>query len=143
MVVKVNEIPAREVLGYTGHHPRWAIAFKFESPEGATTVKAIEVQVGRTGRITPVARVEPVRIGGATISNVTLHNQEYIDMLELAIGDRVAVSRRGDVIPAVERVLEKNENGATTWKLPATCPSCAQAVEQTGSAPLLREPLVP
>ncbi|HVP19939.1 MAG TPA: NAD-dependent DNA ligase LigA [Spirochaetia bacterium] len=133
IVVKVNEIAAREALGYTGHHPRWAIAFKFESPEGVTTVKAIEVQVGRTGRITPVARVEPVRIGGATISNVTLHNQEYIDMLELAVGDRVAVSRRGDVIPAIERVLEKNENGASTWKLPDTCPSCSSRLVKQGA----------
>src|SRR5208283_2964507 len=80
MVVKVDEVSVRERLGYTGHHPRWAIAFKFESPEGATTVKAIEIQVGRTGRITPVARVEPVKISGTTIANVTLHNQEYIDM---------------------------------------------------------------
>ncbi|HUI70649.1 MAG TPA: NAD-dependent DNA ligase LigA, partial [Spirochaetia bacterium] len=133
VVAKVNEIPAREALGYTGHHPRWAIAFKFESPEGVTTVKAIEAQVGRTGRITPVARVEPVRIGGATISNVTLHNQEYIDMLELAIGDKVAVSRRGDVIPAVERVLEKNESGASTWKLPATCPTCSSPLVKQGA----------
>ncbi|MGA2976281.1 MAG: NAD-dependent DNA ligase LigA [Spirochaetia bacterium] len=133
IVVKVNEIPVREKLGYTGHHPRWEIAFKFESPEGATTVKAIEIQVGRTGRITPVARVEPVRISGATISNVTLHNQEYIDMLELAVGDRVAVSRRGDVIPAVERVLEKNETGATTWKLPRVCPACAAALQKQGA----------
>lgn len=133
IVVKVNEIATREALGYTGHHPRWAIAFKFESPEGATTVRAIEVQVGRTGRVTPVARVEPVRIGGATISNVTLHNQEYIDMLELAVGDRVAVSRRGDVIPAVERVLEKNESGARTWKLPETCPSCASRLVKQGA----------
>ncbi|HTP57847.1 MAG TPA: NAD-dependent DNA ligase LigA [Spirochaetia bacterium] len=133
VVSKVNEIAARDILGYTGHHPRWAIAFKFESPEGATTVKAIETQVGRTGRITPVARVEPVRIGGATISNVTLHNQEYIDMLELALGDRVAVSRRGDVIPAVERVLEKNENGNATWKLPESCPSCASALVKQGA----------
>ncbi len=133
VVAKVNEIAARDALGYTGHHPRWAIAFKFESPEGATTVKAIETQVGRTGRITPVARVEPVRIGGATISNVTLHNQEYIDMLELAVGDKVAVSRRGDVIPAVERVLEKNENGASTWKLPDTCPSCSSRLAKQGA----------
>ena len=66
--------------------------------------------------------MEPVKISGATIANVTLHNQEYIDMLELAIGDRVAVSRRGDVIPAVERVLEKNETGAATWKLPPDLP---------------------
>ncbi|HEY9594735.1 MAG TPA: NAD-dependent DNA ligase LigA, partial [Spirochaetia bacterium] len=133
VVAKVDDIAARESLGYTGHHPRWAIAFKFESPEGATTVKAIDVQVGRTGRITPVARVEPVKISGATISNVTLHNQEYIDLLELAIGDRVAVSRRGDVIPAVERVLEKNEAGATTWKLPPTCPTCGSELQKVGA----------
>ncbi|MGA2480010.1 MAG: NAD-dependent DNA ligase LigA, partial [Spirochaetia bacterium] len=124
IVVKVDQIAVRERLGYTGHHPRWAIAFKFESAQGETAVKAIEVQVGRTGRITPVARVEPVVISGATIANVTLHNQEYIDMLELALGDRVAVSRRGDVIPAVERVVEKNETGASTWKLPDACPTC-------------------
>jgi DNA ligase (NAD+) len=133
IVVKVDQIPARERLGYTGHHPRWAIAFKFESAQGETTVKAIEVQVGRTGRITPVARVEPVVISGATIANVTLHNQEYIDMLELALGDRVAVSRRGDVIPAVERVVEKNETGASTWKLPAACPACATALVARGA----------
>lgn len=133
IVVKVDEVSVRERLGYTGHHPRWAIAFKFESPEGATTVKAIEVQVGRTGRITPVARVEPVKISGATIANVTLHNQEYIDMLELAVGDRVAVSRRGDVIPAVERVLEKNETGAATWKLPGSCPTCGTRLLKQGA----------
>jgi DNA ligase (NAD+) len=133
IVVKVDELSVRESLGYTGHHPRWAIAFKFESPEGATTVRAIEVQVGRTGRVTPVARVEPVKISGATISNVTLHNQEYIDMLELAIGDRVAVSRRGDVIPAVERVLEKNETGAATWQLPKTCPACGVGLRKQGA----------
>jgi len=143
VVAKVNEIAAREALGYTGHHPRWAIAFKFESPEGATTVKAIETQVGRTGRITPVGRVEPVRIGGATISNVTLHNQEYIDMLELAIGDRVAVSRRGDVIPAVERVLEKNEAGNTTWKIPGSCPSCASALVKQGAHHFCVNPACP
>ncbi len=133
IVVKVDEIAVRESLGYTGHHPRWAIAYKFESPEGVTTVKAIEVQVGRTGRVTPVARVEPVKISGATISNVTLHNQEYIDLLELAVGDRVAVSRRGDVIPAVERVLEKNETGETTWKLPPACPTCATGLVRQGA----------
>lgn len=133
IVVKVDEVSVRQRLGYTGHHPRWAIAFKFESPGGATTVSAIEVQVGRTGRITPVARVEPVKISGATISNVTLHNQEYIDMLELAVGDRVAVSRRGDVIPAVERVLEKNETGAATWKLPGSCPTCGTELIKQGA----------
>jgi DNA ligase (NAD+) len=133
IVVKVDELSVRDSLGYTGHHPRWAVAFKFESPGGATTVRTIEVQVGRTGRVTPVARVAPVKISGATISNVTLHNQEYIDMLELAIGDKVAVARRGDVIPAVERVLEKNETGATTWKLPKTCPVCGTGLRKQGA----------
>ncbi len=133
IVVKVDELSARESLGYTGHHPRWAVAFKFESPQGVTTVRAIDVQVGRTGRITPVARVEPVKLSGATISNVTLHNQEYVDLLELAVGDRVAISRRGDVIPAVERVLEKNEEGASTWKLPARCPTCRTGLVKQGA----------
>lgn len=133
IVIKVDELAVRERLGATGHHPRWEIAYKFESPEGATTVTAVEVQVGRTGRITPVARVEPVRISGATISNVTLHNQDYVDLLELAVGDRVAVSRRGDVIPAVERVLEKNERGTTTWRMPASCPSCGRPLARQGA----------
>jgi DNA ligase (NAD+) len=133
LVVKVDSLAVREELGYTGHHPRWAMAFKFESPQGETTVKGIQAQVGRTGRITPVARVEPVKISGSTIQNVTLHNQEYIDMLELAVGDRVAVSKRGDVIPAVERVLEKNEAGNATWKLPPECPTCGRGLEKQGA----------
>ena len=133
LVFKVNEIPIREDLGYTGHHPKWAVAYKFEAPEGVTSVLSIDVQVGRTGRITPVARVEPVLIGGSTISNVTLHNQDYVDLLELGIGDTVAVSKRGDVIPAVERVIDKNEDGNPIWRMPAACPSCNQAIELEGA----------
>src|SRR6056297_1084950 len=133
LVVKVNELQVREELGYTGHHPRWAIAFKFESPQGTTTIKTIEVQVGRTGRITPVARVEPVQIGGSTISNVTLHNQAYIEMLEIAEGDQVTVSRRGDVIPAVEKVVQKNEVGNPVWQIPGKCPSCGSKLEEYGA----------
>ena len=133
LVLKANEIAIREEVGSTGHHPRWAIAFKFEAPVGRTTVQRIEIQVGRTGRITPVARVAPVRLAGSTISNVTLHNQAYIDLLELAEGDVVEVSRRGDVIPAVERVLEKNETGAATWRMPGSCPTCGTALEEMGA----------
>ncbi len=133
LVVKVNELQVREELGYTGHHPRWAIAFKFESPQGTTTIKTIEVQVGRTGRITPVARVKPVQIGGSTISNVTLHNQAYIEMLEIAEGDQVTVSRRGDVIPAVEKVVQKNEVGNPVWSMPEHCPSCGSKLEVYGA----------
>ena len=132
LVVKVNELSARDELGYTGHHPRWAIAYKFEAPEGITEVRAIDVQVGRTGRITPVARVKPVAVGGSTISNVTLHNQDYVDMLELAVGDSVAISRRGDVIPAVERVVEKSEEN-TTWKMPSECPVCGEELTIIGA----------
>jgi DNA ligase (NAD+) len=133
LVVKVNEIDARDRLGYTGHHPRWAIAYKFEAPEAISTVKKIEVQVGRTGRITPVARVRPVRVGGSTVSNATLHNQDYIEMLELAVGDTVAISKRGDVIPAVERVVEKNKDGNRTWHMPSGCPSCGQELQIIGA----------
>lgn len=133
LVVKVNELQVREELGYTGHHPRWAIAYKFESPQGTTIITSIDVQVGRTGRITPVARVEPVQIGGSTISNVTLHNQSYIEMLEIAVGDQVTVSRRGDVIPAVEKVVQKNEVGNPVWKMPEHCPSCGSTLEEHGA----------
>jgi DNA ligase (NAD+) len=133
LVVKVDDIAWREELGYTGHHPRWAVAYKFESPVGRTVVNGIDVQVGRTGRITPVARVEPVSVGGTTIANITLHNQAYIDMLELSVGDVVEISRRGDVIPAVERVLEKNESRNPVWKLPRDCPSCGGALAQDGA----------
>ncbi len=133
LVIKVDRIRVREDLGYTGHHPRWAIAFKFDAPQGVSRVLAVDVQVGRTGRMTPVARIEPVQIAGSTISNVTLHNQEYIDLLELAVGDVVAVSKRGDIIPAVERVVEKNEDGTSTWKMPPTCPSCGSTLQQIGA----------
>jgi len=143
LVVKVNELPARRSLGFTGHHPRWAIAFKFEAPEAESIVENIEVQVGRTGRITPVARIKPVRLSGSTISNATLHNQDYIEMLELAIGDRVSVSKRGDVIPAVERVVEKNESGNSTWQIPGTCPSCGSSLTRQGAHHFCINPACP
>jgi len=133
LVVKVNELAARDALGFTGHHPRWALAFKFEAPEAESAVERIEVQVGRTGRITPVARIRPVKLSGSTIANATLHNQDYIDLLELAIGDRVSISKRGDVIPAVERVIEKNELGNTIWKMPDSCPACRTALVVQGA----------
>lgn len=132
LVVKLDELSLREKLGYTGHHPRWAIAYKFESPVSVTKVRAIDVQVGRTGRITPVARVEPVGIGGTTVSNVTLHNRAYIEALELHIGDTVEVSRRGDVIPAVERVLEPSPD-ADPYEFPEACPTCGSSLQLRGA----------
>ncbi|MGB4405758.1 MAG: NAD-dependent DNA ligase LigA [Sphaerochaeta sp.] len=143
LVIKVNELPVRESLGYTEHHPRWALAYKFESPQAQTVVENIEVQVGRTGRITPVARVAPVLVGGSTVSNITLHNQDYINMLELSIGDSVEISKRGDVIPAVERVIEKNEKGNKVWTLPEICPSCSTTLVVRGAHTFCPNPACP
>ncbi len=132
LVFKINELDVRDRLGYTEHHPRWAIAYKFESPQAEARLLGITVQVGRTGRITPVAEISPTKLGGSTIRRATLHNQEYINELELAIGDTVSISKRGDVIPAVESVIDKNEDGNTTYKLPATCPCCGTEIVQVG-----------
>lgn len=133
LVFKINELDVRDHFGYTEHHPRWAIAYKFESPQATTVLESITCQVGRTGRITPVAEVKAVALGGSTIKRATLHNQEYIDELELAIGDTVSITKRGDVIPAVEEVLEKNELGNTTYKMPDVCPCCGARIVQEGA----------
>ncbi len=133
LVFKINELDVREKFGYTVHHPRWAIAYKFESPHSQSKLLSVTCQVGRTGRITPVAEIEPVALGGSTIRRATLHNQEYIDELELAVGDTVSITKRGDVIPAVEEVIEKNEEGNTTYKLPTLCPCCSTPLEKRGA----------
>lgn len=132
LVFKINELDVREKFGYTEHHPRWAIAYKFEAPQAEAKLLGITVQVGRTGRITPVAEITPTKLGGSTIRRATLHNQEYIEELELAIGDTVSVSKRGDVIPAVESVIEKNDAGNTTFVLPDECPCCHTHIVQIG-----------
>ncbi len=132
-VVKVNEYAERERLGFTAHHPRWAMAYKFEAPQAVSVIRDIDVQVGRTGRITPVARIEPVWIAGSTVSNVTLHNQDYIFGLDAAVGDRVSVSKRGDVIPAVEDVLEKNSEGNRMYRIPDHCPVCSTGLIRDGA----------
>ena len=132
LVFKINELDVRESFGYTEHHPRWAIAYKFEAPQAEAKLLGITVQVGRTGRITPVAEITPTKLGGSTIRRATLHNQEYIEELELAIGDTVSISKRGDVIPAVESVIEKNEEGHTTFVLPPDCPCCHTPIIQVG-----------
>ena len=132
LVFKINELDVRERFGYTEHHPRWAIAYKFDAPQAEARLLGITVQVGRTGRITPVAEITPTKLGGSTIRRATLHNQEYIDELELAIGDTVSISKRGDVIPAVENVIEKNTDGNTVYRLPHDCPCCHTPIVQVG-----------
>ncbi|HCL55421.1 MAG TPA: DNA ligase (NAD(+)) LigA [Spirochaetia bacterium] len=131
LVIKVNEYQYREELGYTAHHPRWAVAYKFEAPQNISKVMGIQINVGRTGRITPLALIEPVKIGGSTVSRATLHNQEYINSLELAVGDTVIVSKRGEIIPAIEEVVEKGEG--EIFSLPDRCPECESKLMEKGA----------
>ncbi len=133
LVIKVAELDVRQELGTTAHHPRWAMAYKFDSPQGRSVLLDVQVQVGRNGRVTPVALLQPVALSGSTVTRATLHNQDYIDMLELGIGDEVSVSRRGDVIPAVEEVLEKSEKAPGIYKLPGQCPFCSSPLVKEGA----------
>jgi DNA ligase (NAD+) len=125
VVVKVDSVAQQRRLGATGHHPRWAIALKFTARQATTVVKAIEVQVGKTGALTPVARLAPVEIGGVVVRNVTLHNEDEIRRKDVRIGDTVLVERAGDVIPQVVQVVtSKRPRGSRPWRFPRTCPAC-------------------
>lgn len=143
LVLKVNEIGQRELMGWTEHHPKWAMAYKFEAPQAEAIVQDIDVQVGRTGRITPMARISATELSGSVIRNITLHNQDYVDELELAIGDTVSISKRGDVIPAVENVTEKNSRGNTTWQMPSLCPVCSSPLIRKGAHHFCSNPSCP
>jgi len=129
VVVKVDDRAARERLGATSHHPRWAFAYKFPARSGETTLRDVVVQVGRTGRLTPVALLDPVDVGGVTVSRASLHNPEEIARLGVGIGDRVRVERAGDVIPQVTAVIE--DRGGV-FEFPDTCPVCDHPVERDG-----------
>jgi DNA ligase (NAD+) len=133
LVVKINEIDVRENLGHTSHHPRWEIAFKFDSPIAQTVLINIVIQVGRNGRVTPVAILEPVKIAGSVVSRATLHNQEYIEILELGPGDLVSISKRGDIIPAVEEVIEKSYENPVVYKFQKNCPFCGSRLIKQGA----------
>ena len=132
LVIKINDFALREELGLTQHHPRWAIAFKFDAPLAQTKVLSIVTQVGRAGRITPVANLEPVKLSGSVISRATLHNQDYIDMVGVNSGDIVTISKRGDVIPAVEEVIEKG-NYQSPYQIELVCPSCNSQLIKDGA----------
>ncbi len=125
MVVKVNSLAIQEKLGMTSHHPRWAIAYKFKARQATTRLKNIEFQVGRTGAVTPVAKLDPVYLGGVTVSSISVHNEDYIKEKDLKIGDHVLIERAGDVIPQIVKSLPELRNGTETSILfPKQCPVC-------------------
>ncbi len=127
VVVKVDSIPQQQRLGFTAKAPRWAIAYKYPARQAVTTVESIEVQVGRTGAMTPVARLKPVEVSGVTVSNATLHNEDEIERLNLQIGDEVVIERSGDVIPKVVRVYAEGSH-RKKFRMPTHCPVCGGAV---------------
>ncbi len=131
VVYKVNSLAAQEVLGYVARAPRFAVAHKFPAQEETTILLGIDVQVGRTGAITPVARLKPVFVGGVTVANATLHNEDEVRRKDVRVGDTVIVRRAGDVIPeVVGPVLELRPPGTTPFIMPKNCPVCGSAVER-------------
>ena len=137
-VIKVDSLLSQSLIGQNIKAPRWAIAYKFPAEEKITKVLGVEFQVGRTGTITPVARLEPVFVGGVTVSNTTLHNMDEIERLGLGIGDRVIVRRAGDVIPKVVKVLKPGQKQSITPIIaPKFCPVCMSPIEKDGAV-LLR-----
>ncbi len=126
MVIKVNNISLQDKMGMTSHHPRWAIAFKFKARQATSKLLNVEFQVGRTGAVTPVAKLEPVAVGGVTVSSISIHNEEYIKDKDLRIGDAVLIERAGDVIPQIVKSLPDVRTGKEKKIIfPKTCPVCS------------------
>jgi DNA ligase (NAD+) len=139
IVFKINDTSLQSKLGFTGRAPRWAIARKFPAQEEMTLLEGVEFQVGRTGAVTPVARLAPVFVGGVTVSNATLHNMDEVERLDVRVGDTVIILRAGDVIPKIVKVvLEKRPNNTQKIELPKTCPVCGSHVERIAEEAVAR-----
>ncbi|MGD8352536.1 MAG: NAD-dependent DNA ligase LigA [Pseudomonadota bacterium] len=129
MVIKVDRFDLREAAGETSRSPRWAVAYKFPPEQARTVVEEIGVQVGRTGKLTPVAHLKPIRVGGVTVSRATLHNQDEVSRKDVRPGDTVVIQRAGDVIPeVVETVVHQRPEGTAPWVMPESCPVCGSTV---------------
>jgi DNA ligase (NAD+) len=136
MVVKVNSLEQQRRLGYTAKNPRWAIAYKYPPKQMTTRLVGIDVQVGRTGALTPVAVLEPVQVGGVTVTHATLHNEDEVRRKDLRVGDHVLIERAGEVIPQVVKpIIEKRTGSEKEFRMPGSCPVCgSKAVREEGEA---------
>jgi len=136
-VIKVNSLSDRERLGATAKFPKWAVAFKYPPEERETTLRQVQINVGRTGALTPTAIFDPVQLAGTTVSRAVLHNQDFIDEKDIRIGDRIIVRKAGDIIPEVLRSVS-HQPGSVTYKIPEICPSCGQPVVRDEEQAVLR-----